>query len=115
MALWNTADRVERQLIAHVTARCHNFAALFAIGAALALLLVWLIPLPLVLPVLSIMSFVIASIAALLAHSFEIDRRRSGMTFWDAAAVFALIWIGAGALGGSKHIIKLFDQVAMVP
>ena len=115
MALWNTAHRLERQFTLRVTARCLDFAALFAIGAALALLLVWLVPLPLVLPALSIISFAIAGVAALLAYYLEIDRRAPGITFWDAAAVFALIWISAGTIGGSKHLIQLFEQVAMVP
>ena len=115
MALWNTERRSEPQFTLHVPARYLDRAALVAIGAIPALLLVWLIPLPLVLPVLSIVSFLLACIAALFAHYCRIERHAPGLTSWHIAAVFTLIWIGAGMIGGPKHIVQLFDQLTMAP
>ena len=115
MALWKTERRSEPPFTLHVPARYLDRATLVAIGATPALLLVWVIPLPLVLPVLSIVSFLIACIAALFAHYSEIDRHAPGVTLWNIAAVFTLIWIGAGMIGGPKHIVQLFDQLTMAP
>jgi len=60
-------------------------------------------------------SFLIACIAALFAHYSEIDRHAPGVTLWNIAAVFTLIWIGAGMIGGPKHIVQLFDLLTMAP
>jgi hypothetical protein len=115
MALWNTERRSKPQFALHVPVRYLDWATLVAIVAIPALLLVWLIPLPLVLPVLSIVSFLIACIAALFAHYSGIDRHAPGITLWKFAAVFTLIWIGAGMIGGPKQIVQLFDQLTMAP
>jgi hypothetical protein len=115
MALWKTERRSEPRFTLHVPARYLDRVTLVAIGATPALLLVWLIPLPLVLPVLSIVSFLLACIAALFAHYSGIDRHAPGITLWNIAAVFTLIWIGAGMIGGPKHIVQLFDQLTMAP
>jgi len=115
MALWNTERRSEPQFTFHVPARYVDRAVLVVIAATPALLLAWLMPLPLVLPVLSIVSFLIACIAALFAHYSGIDRHAPGITLWNVAAVFTLIWIGAGMIGGPRHIVQLFDQFTMAP
>ena len=115
MTLWNTERKSDPQFAWHVRARYLDWATLVAIGAIPALLFVWLIPLPLVLPVLSIVSFLIACIAALFAHYSGIDRHAAGITLWNIAAVFTLIWIGAGMIGGPKQIVQLFDQLTMAP
>ena len=90
-------------------------AALFAIGAAPVLLLVWLVPLPLVLPALSIASFIIACAVALFAHCSGVDRTAPGMKAWDIVALFTSVWIGAGMIGGPKQMIELFEQLATAP
>lgn len=115
MTLWK-AERASSTLFSlNVPARHLDLAALVIIAAAPAVVLIWLIPLPLVLPVLSIVSFAIAGVAAVAAHCCGIDRRAPGVSAWDIAAVFTLIWIGAGMMGGSKHFIELFDRLAIVP
>jgi hypothetical protein len=115
MTLWKT-ERASSPLFApDVPARHLDWAALAIIAAAPAVLLVWLIPFSLVLPVLSIVSFAIAGIVAMIAHYSGIDRRGPGVSAWDIAAVFTLIWIGAGMMSGTKHFIELFDRLAMVP
>jgi len=115
MALWNIERRPAPQFTLPVPARFFDLAAPVAIGAAPGLLLVWLIPLSHVLPVVSIVSFTIACTAALFAHYSGIDRRAPGVTLWDIAAVFTLIWIGAGLISGPRHIVQVFGQLAMTP
>ncbi len=96
-------------------ARHLDLAALVVIAAAPGLLILWLIPLPLVLPVLSIVSFMIAGVAALVAHHSGIDRRAPGVSAWDVAAIFTLIWIVAGMTSGTKQFAELFDRLATIP
>jgi hypothetical protein len=87
---------------------------LTALAAALGLLIFQLVPPPLVMPALSLVSFTIAMILALRAYCTRVDLRAHGITLWDAAGVFALIWIGAGTLSEPEHIIQLFDHIMMV-
>ena len=115
MAVWNTERGSTLPFSLHGSARYVDLAALVAIGAAPGLLLVWLIPLPLVLPALSVVSFTIACTVALFAHCIGANPHAPGMTLWDVAAVFTLIWVGAGTIGGARHFVQLIDQLAMVP
>ncbi len=118
MTLWRTERGSAPLFTAHAPnapARHLDVAALVVIAAAPGLLLLWLIPLPLVLPGLSITSFMIAGVAALVAHYSGIDRHAPGVSAWDIAAVFTLIWIGAGMLSGSRQFAELFDRLAMIP
>jgi hypothetical protein len=112
MALWKTEHDFRPQFTLHVPARALDLAALFAIGAAPVLLLLWAVPLPLLLPALSIGSFIIACVIALFAHCAGVDRTAPGMTPWDIVAVFTAIWIGAGMVSGPKQIVELFEQLA---
>jgi len=116
MTLWRT-ERGSPHLLTSKDppAGYHDLAALAAIVAAPVVVLLWLVPLPLFLPVLSIMSFVIAGVAALVAHYCGIDRRAPGVSTWDIAAVFTVIWIGAGMMSGTKQFVELFDRLAMIP
>jgi hypothetical protein len=115
MALWKTEHDFQPQFTLHVPARALDLAALFAIGVAPVLLLLWAVPLPLMLPALSIGSFIIACVIALVAHCSGVDRAARGMTLWDIVAVFTSIWIGAGMASGPKQIVKLFEQLATAP
>ena len=115
MTLWKT-ERSSAPLFApDAPARHLDLAALVVIAAAPGLLLLWLIPLPLVLPALSIMSFMIAGVAALVAHHSGIDRRAPGVSAWDIAALFTLIWIIAGMMGGTRQFAELFDRLGTIP
>ncbi len=78
-----------------------DFAALTVIGAAPGVLLLWLVPPAFVLPSLSIVSFAIAGVVALIARHAGIDRRASGVNAWDVAAVFTGIWIFTGLVSGA--------------
>jgi len=115
MTLWKTERSSAPLFTSHAPARYLDLAAFVVVVAAPGLLLLWLVPLPLVPPFLSIMSFMIAGIVALLAHYSGIDHHAPSVSAWDIAAVFTLIWIGAGILSGTKQFAELFDRLAMIP
>jgi hypothetical protein len=115
MSLWKTEHGFQPQFTLHVPARALDLAALFAIGLAPVLLLLWAVPLPLVLPALGIESFIIACVVALFAHFSGVDRTAPGITPWDIVALFTFIWIGAGMISGPKQILELFEQLATAP
>jgi hypothetical protein len=115
MTLWKTERAFSPRLTVSARSRNLDTAALAVIVAAPAILLLWLIPLPLVLPVLSIVSFAIAGVVAIIAHYSGIDRRAPGVSAWDVAALFTVIWIGAGMLGGVKQFGDLFERLALTP
>jgi len=115
MTLWRTARGSAPLFTAEAPTHHYDVAALLIIAAALGLLLLWLIPLALVLPVLSIMSFIIAGVAALAAHYSGINRRAPGVSAWDVAALFTSIWIIAGMMSGTKQFTELFDRLAAIP
>jgi hypothetical protein len=115
MTLWKTERGFAPPCLLKSSARYLDLAGLVVIVAAPGLLLLWLVPPPLLLPILSIMSFMIAGVAALVAHYSGIDRHAPGVSAWDIAAVFTLIWIGAGIMGGAKQFVESFDRIAMIP
>ena len=115
MALWKSEHGSAYEFIIHSPRRHPDLAVLIAAAVTLGLVLVWLIPLPLVLPVLSVVSFVVAGIAALFAHYSGVDGRAHGITAWDVAGVFALMWICAGVLSGPKRVLELFGDMTMTP
>jgi hypothetical protein len=115
MTLWRTERGSAPLVTSKDPARYADGAALVAIVAAPVVVLLWLVPLPLFLPMLSIMSFVLAGVAALVAHYSGIDRRAPGVSAWEIAVVFTLIWIGAGMMSGTKQFVELFDRLAMIP
>jgi len=115
MTLWKTERGSAPLFTPDAPARHLHVADLVVIAAAPGVLLLWLVPLPLVLPVLSILSFVTAGVVALVAHYSGIDRRAPGISAWDVAALFTLIWITAGLMSGTKQFVELFDRLATIP
>jgi len=101
-----------QRLTLHRPTRHGDLIALIVVVAAPVVLLLWLLPLQFVLPVLSIVSFIIAGIAALLAYGKKLDRHAPGTTLWDVAGVFTGIWIAAGLLSGPKRLSELFARLA---
>jgi len=82
-------------------------------AAASGVLLVWLVPPPLVLPALGLVSFTAAVVLALFAYCSGADRHADGITLWDMAGAFALIWVAAGMLSEPEHIVQLLGHVMM--
>jgi hypothetical protein len=115
MAYWKTEYGFAPQFTQPAPSRRADLAALVLVGVASGVLVLWFIPLPLVVPALGIVSFVIACVVAFLAYHSGVDSRAPGITSWDIAAVFTLIWIGAGVVCGPKYIVELFERLTMVP
>ena len=115
MALWKMEYGSERNFAIDYPLRFLSLAGLVAIATAPALVLLFLIPLPLVLPVLSILSFTIACGAALYALFTKASRSVQGVAIWDVAGAFAFIWIAAGILSNPRHLLDWFDSLSMVP
>ena len=92
----------------------HTAAAILMAAAAFPVLMIAsLVPPSLLMPVLSLVSFLAAGVVALFAYYAGTDHRAPGITPWDVAGVFALIWIGAGMLSEPEHVIQLFGHIAM--
>jgi hypothetical protein len=115
MALLNTQHGPAHQFALYVPPQHLDLVALIATAAAPGLLLLWWAPLPLVLPLLSIVSFMVAVICGLYAHFSGANRRAKGITPWSVTAVFTLIWIVAGMFSDPRHLAQLFDHLAMAP
>jgi hypothetical protein len=115
MALWKMEYGSERKFVIDDPFRLLDIVGLIAIATAPAFLLLLLIPLPLVPPVLSILSFVIACGVALYAHFTKASRDAQGIAIWDIAGAFTFIWIVAGILSNPRHLLDWFDNLSMVP
>jgi hypothetical protein len=90
-------------------------AALIAIATAPAVVLAWLFPVPLFLPALSITSFAIAAGVALYAYCSGVDQQGDGITAWDVAGAFAIIWVAAGTFSEPENVLQLFGHARMAP
>jgi len=115
MALEKIEYGSEREIVIDGRFRFLDLAGLFAIAAAPALVLLLLIPLPLVPPVLSIVSFVLACGLALFALYTGASRQAPGVTIWDVAYTFTFIWVIAGIISNPMHLLDWFDKLSMVP
>jgi hypothetical protein len=115
MALWKMEYGSERKFVVGDPSRFLDLVGLIAIVTAPALVLFLLIPLPLVPPVLSILSFAIACAVALYALFTKASRSAQGVAIWDVAGAFTFIWIVAGVMSNPKHLLDWFDSLSMVP
>jgi hypothetical protein len=114
MALMKTESGSERKVVIEIPFRFQGLIGLIAITAAPALMLFLLIPAPLVPPVLSVLSFVIACVVAMYALFIKANPDAQGSTIWNIACVFTLIWIVAGVTSNPKHVLDWFDHLSMV-
>ena len=87
-----------------------DLSVVAATMAIAGVLLVWLVPPLLALPALSLLSLTTAGIVALLAYFSGADRHADGVTPWDMAALFVLLWAGAGVLSEPEHVVRQFGQ-----
>jgi len=105
----------ERKFAIEGPLRFPGLIGLIAITAAPALVLFLWIPTPLVLPVLSILSLVIACVVAMYAVFIKANRDAQGSTIWNIAYAFTFTWIVAGMMSNPKHVLDWFDNLSMVP
>ncbi len=115
MALGITECGSERKFVIEIPLRLSRLIGLITIAAATALVLFLLVPARLVLPVLSLLSFVIACVAAMYALFKKVNRDVQGSTTWNIAYVFTLTWILAGTMSNPRHVLDWFDNLSMVP
>ena len=113
MTLWNSEPGSADAVSLRSPGKRLDLPFLIAVGTAPGLLLVRLVPLHLVLPALSIVSFTVAVFIALWAYRRGVDRHADGLTLWDVAGFFAVIWVGAGMLSTPEHVVELFDHMTM--
>lgn len=92
-----------------------DLVGLIVIATAPALVLLLLVPLPLVPPILSILSFVTACGVALYALFTKACRDAPGVAIWDVAGAFIFIWIVTGMMSNPKHLLDWFDSLSMAP
>ena len=113
MTLWKSEHDSAYGVALRSAGKRFDLPFLIAVGTAPGFLLVGLVPLQLVLPALSIVSFTVAAFVALWAYRRGVDRHADGMTLWDVAGLFAVIWVGAGMLSTPEHVVELFDHMTM--
>jgi uncharacterized membrane protein YphA (DoxX/SURF4 family) len=113
MTLWKSEHGSAYGVIFRSPGKRLDLPFLIVVGTAPGVLLLGLVPLQLVLPALSIVSFAVAVVIALWAYRRGVDRHANGMTLWHVAGLFAVIWVGAGMLSTPEHVVALFDHVTM--
>ena len=113
MALWKTEYGPESKFAIDVSSRFLDLAGLIALAAAPAFVLLLLVPLPLVPPVLSVLSFVIACAAALYALVTKASRDAPGVSIWDVAGTFTFIWIVSGIISNPMHLLDWLDNLSV--
>jgi hypothetical protein len=111
MTLWNTEHY--RNLPSRQDGWFLDMLALVGLAALPGLLFVWLVPLPFMPPVICVISFLIACAFAWFAHSSGTEYRAAGLTAWDVAGLFGLIWIGAAMASDHTYLIRLVEILAM--
>ena len=111
MTLWKVEHGSAHGTNLHTFAPHLERAALIVAASACGLLIVWAVPASLVLPALGAASFAFAVAVALFAYCSGADRKAHGVTLWDVAGGFALLWLAAGMLSEPEHVVQLFDQM----
>ena len=102
-----------RQRLAHAgiatALRPHVAIAGIAVAEALPLILVaYLVPLALVLPVLSIAFLTTGGVLALIAWCIRSDPNANQMTVWDLAGACTFIGFAAGILAKPENVLAAF-------
>ena len=115
MTLWSIVHALASRHPVGAPAGYPDFASFAVVTGAPVILLLWIVPLPLFLPALSIVSFAIAGAVALVAHGSGTDRRAPGVTAWDIAAAFTAMWILTGLMSGARQFAELLQRLAMSP
>jgi hypothetical protein len=113
MTLWKSEHGTAYGPALHKLGLHLDLSVVVMAAAVSSVLLVWLVPPPLVLPALGLVSFTAAVILALFAYCSGADRHADGITLWDMAGALALIWVAAGMLSEPEHIAQLLGHVMM--
>ncbi len=111
MALDKIDYGTERKLLIGGGFHFPDWLGLIAIAAVQVFVLLLLIPLPLVAPVLCLLSFVMACCVTLYALSTHARRDAVGPAVWNVACTLTLIWIVAAVLSKPAHVLAWFDRL----
>ena len=111
MTLWKSEHGATYGPALHKFGPHLDLSVVVMAAAASCVLLLWLVPPPLVLPALGLVSFTAAVAVALFAYCSGADRHADGITLWDMAGAFALIWVAAGMLSEPEHIVQLLGHM----
>jgi hypothetical protein len=111
MTLWKT-EHYRNLPSEQGSERFLDLAALVGIAALPGLLFVWLMPLPFVPPLIAVVSFLIAGLFGWFAHRSKADPRAAGLTAWDVAGVFTVLWVGAAFASDHHHLVRLIEILA---
>jgi hypothetical protein len=111
MTLWKSEPGSTYGPALHKLGAHLDSSAVVMTAAASCVSLVWLVPPPLVLPALGLVSFTAAVVVALFAYCSGADRHADGITLWDMAGAFALIWVAAGMLSEPEHVVQLLGHM----
>lgn len=114
MALWKI-ERTGRKFELTESSPMLDWLAVMAIAAAPGLLLLMSMPLPLVLPVFSIVSFLLACGLAVFAITPYASDRDYGPVLWDIIFAFTSIWVVAGVMSGPRQFMQWFEQLSTMP
>lgn len=114
MALWKI-EHTGRKFVLTESSPTLDWLGVLAIAAAPGLMLLISIPVPLVLPIYSIVCFVAACGLALLAVSPYVDQRAHSPVIWDIVYAFTSIWLVTGMLSGPRALVQWLEQLSMTP
>jgi hypothetical protein len=113
MTLWKSEHSSTHGPALHKLGPHLDLSVVVLAAAASGVLLLWLVPPSLLLPAHGLVSFTAAGVVALFAYYSGTDRHADGITLWDVAGAFALIWVAAGMLSEPEHIAQLLGHVMM--
>src|SRR5262249_24404493 len=113
MTLWKSEQGAAYGPALHKLGPRLDLSVVLMAAAASSVLLVWLAPAPVVLPAPGPVGFPAAGVVPFFAHCSGADRHADGITLWDVAGAFALIWVAAGMLSEPEHIVQLLGHVMM--
>jgi len=88
-------------------------AALLAVAVSPVLVIAWLVPPMLVMPVLSIVSLIGAGSMGLFAWRFGSPGNRGQITSWDVAGMLLFIGFAAGMLSKIDPVVQFFGNMAV--
>jgi hypothetical protein len=112
MAFWKIERGPSGKFVLEDPTHFLDIVALISIAASPGVLLLSLVPLPLVLPVFSIVSFVCACATALIAHFSKVKRDVDRIAHWEIAYAFTFMWVAAGILGNPRTLLEWLNQLA---
>lgn len=111
MTLWKIERGLDRKFVLPDPVHWLDVVALIAIVASPGVALMMFVPLPLVLPILSIVSFLIACGVALFACS-NANSRQPSIAHWEFVWAFAAVWVVAGTMSNPMTLIEWLDRLA---